>query len=468
MSLRAILALLLLALTACTTLPPPGEWGREISPERSPSRTPVNRPEAPEIRKLDWPQALRVSRERNPSLRAAHARLQRAHAIVDETKALFYPAVDTRGAAISFLEAADFRGRTGSNVSEQSTRSRFFTGRGAEIYSAGLDVTYPIFDGGDAYYASRAAEAFREAERQLSTNVLDELEVRVSTAFLNALLAEGGVRIAEEALRFSTEQETQAASREKAGEGLRVDTLRFATRASEERQALNRARAERRVQLAILSELLGVTVADDVELVRPEKLLDFVEGDLTAMALENRADVRAMRAQVEEAGLRVRREESSWWPAVNVFGSYGFISLDDLDLGTDKDEFQIGAALAMNLFEGGATSARINARKQQLEELHSQERELALAVERQVRQFGLEFEVARKNVEVSRETVRLAEEVLTRVAARYREGEAQVLDVTEAELQRTRAQLSFLRSRVNSLLSQVRLRRALGLGLLRE
>ena len=110
-----------------------------------------------------------------------------------------------------------------------------------------------------------------------------------------------------------------------------------------------------------------MTVADDVELVRPEKLLDFIEGDLTAMALENRADVRAMRAQVEEAGLRLRREESSWWPEVNVFGSYGFISLDDLELGTDKDEFQIGAALSMNLFEGGATSARINARKHQLD-----------------------------------------------------------------------------------------------------
>ena len=82
--------------------------------------------------------------------------------------------------------------------------------------------------------------------------------------------------------------------------------------------------------------------------------------------------------------------------------------------------------------------------------------------------FELELEVAMKNVEVSRETVELAEEVLTRVTARYREGEAQVLDVTEAELQRTRAQLAFLRSRVNSVLSQARLRRAIGIGLLRE
>jgi outer membrane protein TolC len=197
-------------------------------------------------------------------------------------------------------------------------------------------------------------------------------------------------------------------------------------------------------------------------------MLDSIEGDLVTLAVENRADFRAIQARVEEAGSHLAREEASWWPALNVFGSYGFISLDDLELSNAEDEFQFGGGLSMNIFEGGAAVARRDARHQELVELRSRQQELLLTIEREVRQFELELDVSVKNVEVSRETVALAEEVLTRVSARYQEGEAQVLDVTEAELQRTRAQLTFLLSRVNSVLSQARLRRALGLGLLRE
>jgi outer membrane protein TolC len=64
--------------------------------------------------------------------------------------------------------------------------------------------------------------------------------------------------------------------------------------------------------------------------------------------------------------------------------------------------------------------------------------------------------------------VKLAEETLQRVQAQYRAGEARILDVTEAELQRTRSRLALLRSRVQLILWQARLRRITGSGIHRE
>jgi outer membrane protein TolC len=473
MSRSSICLLLMVAtvvlLGSCTALPPPREWGRPSPVNSASARRPVeDSPSPPEIRELDWSGALRIARERSPTLRLARARIERAEALLRGSRALSYPTLDVRGNYVRFVEAASFRGRSGGDGTGQSTRSRFFTGRGSDIYSAGADVSYSVFDGGKVYYEHRAAESAAEAARHDLVTALDDLELTVSTAFLNALVADGAVRISTDALRFTEGQEAQSRARELAGEGLRVDTLRFATRASEERQALNRAVAEKSVQIAVLSELLGVQLTADLELVRPESMLDSIEGDLVTLAVENRADFRAIQARVEEAGSHLAREEASWWPALNVFGSYGFISLDDLELSNAEDEFQFGGGLSMNIFEGGAAVARRDARHQELVELRSRQQELLLTIEREVRQFELELDVSVKNVEVSRETVALAEEVLTRVSARYQEGEAQVLDVTEAELQRTRAQLTFLLSRVNSVLSQARLRRALGLGLLRE
>ena len=462
-----VLASLLFA--GCTAMPPPREWGRGDTEASDSTEKRAQEQPAPEpIESLDWAAALHFARAGSPSLRAARVRIARAEALLEESRALAYPRLDARANYVRFLEAASFRGRIGGDGSGQTTRSRFFTGRGSDIYSAGVDLSYSLFDGGEDYYDRRAAASALEATRLESDAVLDELELVVSTAFLNALLAEGVVRISEDALGFTEEQEAQARAREEAGEGLRVDTLRFATRASEEQLALNRAQAEMRVQVAVLSELLGMRLPDDVELVRPETLLYMIEGDLVELALDTRADVRALQARIREARAAIDREEARWWPVVDLFGSYGVISLDDVKLADDEDELSVGGVLSWNLFEGGATTARVEARRQELEELHEIQRELRLVVEREVRQFELELEVAMKNVEVSRETVELAEEVLTRVTARYREGEAQVLDVTEAELQRTRAQLAFLRSRVNSVLSQARLRRAIGIGLLRE
>src|SRR5690606_36047572 len=124
----------------------------------------------------------------------------------DESASLVYPRIDTRASWVRFIEAATFRGRTGSDVSGESTRTRFFTQGGSDIYTAGVDVSYPLFDGGDAYYARRSSEAALEAEQHDREQVLRDLELEVSTAFLNATLAEGAITIARDALRFRSEE----------------------------------------------------------------------------------------------------------------------------------------------------------------------------------------------------------------------------------------------------------------------
>ena len=108
--------------------------------------------------------------------------------------------------------------------------------------------------------------------------------------------------------------------------------------------------------------------------------------------------------------------------------------------------------------------ARIAVLRSEVDELTARERELSLQIEREVRAADIDLGVAHQNLTVTQETVTLAEEVLERISAQYAAGEAQVIDVNDAELQRTRAQAALLQSRVNVLLSQARLRRAVGLG----
>jgi outer membrane protein TolC len=420
------------------------------------------------VKELSWAGALTIARERSPRIEEALRRIARADALVSEAAALAYPRLDARASYVRFLEAASFRGRTGSDVSGSTTRTRFVTGRGSDIYTGGFDVSYPLFDGGSVYYGREAAAAARSASEADADRVLNELELRVSETFLNVVLAGRAIRIAEDALGFSKGEEKRARVRAEAGEGLKVDALRFATRASEERLALNRAIANRTIEVAALGELLGVRFAGDVEFVEPKEELDLPAGDMVALALATRPELRTLRAQREETEQRLAQEGATWWPALNLFGSYGFISLDSLKLNDDKDELLVGGNLEMNLFEGGATIARMAALRNEAAAIESQERDLALAIEREVRQITADLDVARENVSVSTETVRLAEEVLEQVTAQYRAGEANVIDVTAAQLDRTRAQLAFVTSRVNLLRAQARLRNAVGLGVFRD
>lgn len=455
-------------IVSCTALAPPRVWlerrpAGQLEPPALRGPGPSRRGESPDS--LSWHGALALARQNNPGLAAARERVRVALARRAEARSEIFPRVDLRGSWIRFIEAADFRGRTTSNVSGSTTRTNFFTGRGSDIYTGGVDLSLSLFDGGETYHARRAAEEEVQATRSDTAAAEYDMDLAVSTAFLDVLLARGAVEIARESLQFSREQEEVARARADAGEGLGVDVLRFATRASERQLALNRAIATARIRREILGELLGVPIDETVEFVEPSGDLVLPAGSLVETALRRRAELVALDARIAARRERVGQEKATWWPSLNVFGSYGFISLDDLALGQEKDEFQVGAALSMNLFEGGASRARILARQSELADLVEQRRQLALAVEREVREAQIDLDVVTKNVEVSRETLELAGEVLERVTARYRAGEAQILDVTEAELERFGARLVYLRSWIHRLLAQARLGRAVGSGI---
>ncbi|MBI4586685.1 MAG: TolC family protein [Planctomycetes bacterium] len=463
---RSMLLLGMFFMLSCTALPPPQEWfgeegGGAAASYRSPPPPPVEK-----IRRLSWEEALRLARERNPTVEAALKRMERAEALLREAGAASYPALAGRLGYVRFIEAADFRGRSGTDVSGSSTRTRFFTGRGSDIYSGGLDATYPLFDGGRDYYSQRAAGHELEARKQDYEQALNDLSLRVTEAFLSLLLAGGQIDIATEALRFSRQEEEKARERAAAGEGSKVDELRFAARVSEDQLALNAARAARRSLLAALGELIGAEIDEEAPIAGPEKGLELPPASRLELALRQRPELKSLNARIKSSENRLSLEKAAWWPSLSAFGSYGAISLDDLKLNHDKDEFLAGGNATLNLFTGGATLARQRAAQKEIEELKSQERELVQKIDREIRQAEIDLEAARENVAVSERSVQLAEEVLARVTAQYRAGDALVLDVTAAELQRTAARLAYLRNQIEQLRSQARLRHAVGLPVL--
>jgi outer membrane protein TolC len=408
---------------------------------------------------------MRIARETSPRSSIARERIRRAEARMKEARALAFPRLDARGSYVRFIETAQFRGRTGTDVGGTDTRARLFTERGTDLYTAGLDLSYTAFDGGSAYWAARAADADRDASRHDELDALAALDLEVSAAFLSVLLANGAVEIAEESLRFATEEAVKAKAREDVGEGLQVDRLRFETRASEARLALNRALGDRRIRRAVLAELLGEELDPEIELVAPEVEFGLLPGSGVAVALGSRPELAANRARAREAESRLSREIASRWPTLRLFASYGMITFDDIKLSQNEDEIQAGGALSWNLFEGGAHSARVEELRGEIDELHADGRRLELEITREVADAEISLEVARENVTVSAEGERLATSVLEQISARYAVGEALVLDVTAAEVERNSARLAYLRSRIELFLAQARLRIACGIPL---
>ncbi len=131
---------------SCTALPPPQEW---FSTDETDDDRTVVRPSASEegrtspaakIKRLTWDEALRIAGANSPTVVIAFERIVRSEARVREAKSLAYPTLSLRTNYVRFVEAASFRGRSSSNVAGIDTRSRFFTGRGSDVYSAGVDL----------------------------------------------------------------------------------------------------------------------------------------------------------------------------------------------------------------------------------------------------------------------------------------------------------------------------------------
>jgi outer membrane protein TolC len=303
----------------------------------------------------------------------------------------------------------------------------------------------PLYDAGQTSRRIRDARLQTQGAQQGFQRTQQEVIFNTANAFLNQLLARETMRVAQAAVEAATADLTRAQSRQEQGLTVPSDVLSTQVQLAQAKEDLIRARNAVAVAQAGLNVIMGSPEDASHEIQGELKEVDFESGTLSERqekALMARPDYQQAKIGKDRASNGVGAARAEFLPKVNLFSSW---EVDSQTFAARAgNNWAAGATLNFNIFDGGATRARLaesRARERQAEALQQQ---MASAVRLQVREAFLNLNAARQRVEVSRGSASQAQESLRILQNRYETGLATITDLLQAESMHTAAERSFL------------------------
>ena len=399
----------------------------------------------PPAARITFDEAVRRAISRNTSVEIAVAEIQRAHALLRETRSFALPTI------------------TGNGVATRLDSARIQAGTGAEIQprdslTGNVQLVVPLVAPQRWVNWSHASEQV-EIARLSADDVRRQIAVSAARAYVTVLAQHRLVEANQRARDNARDHLQYARARLDAGTGNRLDAVRSAQEvASDDAQV-----AAALVNLVRAQEALGVLVGADAPLDATEEVqLSAAASETDAMreAEARRADLRAARGRIDAADHVLRDSYADYLPFLNA--SVTPFAATYSSLTTPGTGWQAQLVLTVPFFDGGL---RYGAREERSALLG----EARIALEGALRQARSEVRTAFEEVQrddlalqASREAARLAEEALQMTTAAYKAGATNDLDVLDAERRFRDAQTAAATAEDNSRQARIDLLAATG------
>ena len=360
----------------------------------------------------------------NPSLKIAQTRLARALAVTDVADAALLPQVNgafdatrqlyTRNGAIPAPLAGTIR-ESGTLQLSASWELDFF-GK----YRSALDA---------ALGTAQAAEADAQAARVL-------LSANVVRSYTQLVRLQEQLGVAERTLAQRQETLVLVQDRVKAGLDTRLELHQSEGGLPEARQQIEALKEQMALTRNALGALVGAPqAAQDIQVpplaaLRPTSL----PTEIPANLLGQRADIAAARWRVEAAGKDVVNAKTQFYPNVNLVAFAGFssIGLGRL-LESGSQQWGVGPALRLPIFEGGRLRAQLRTRTSDLDAaVESYNASVLDAVRDVADQVASSQSISKQQAE-QRQAQSAAEGAYAIAVQRYKAGLGNYLQVLTAE-----------------------------------
>jgi outer membrane protein len=339
-----------------------------------------------------------------------------------------------------------------------------------QAWQAAFSIRQLVFDGGKWWNNMAASDlAYRSNVAQTDEQRL-QITYLVEQRFYELIRAQRQLQVFSEAATRSRDQADYTQRLFEGGRATQADV--YAARANRDNDEVTRLGQERNVELARadLALAVGVDPAEPLTVAEPPGLMSPPAQppppkDAVAQALDKRPSLKAASLTVESNRKAASAAGGDYWPSVSLAGGYSRSSEKFGDIFSDPtgNSTLFGSVnLSWNIFAGLSTQA--NVRKAEIQTLLSQNdlenarRNVASDVEKAVAQLG----TARSQVRVAQQAEQTAKEGLRLARTRQEVGVGTQLEVRDAELKLTQAQLNVVGSLVDGREAEAALRRAQG------
>lgn len=335
---------------------------------------------------------------------------------------------------------------TGVRVADSGTSTAagaLTTSAISDRFAYGGNLSQLVTDFGRTSALLGSARSTAEAQKDLMTLTTAQIRLSVRDAFYQVLGSEAVLRAAQaaQANRQLVVRQLSALAQSQLRSTLDVNFAQVLE--SEAELAVVRARSQVEQQRARLTTAMGLQQPVSASLVDGSAAVEQLPAGpevLLSQANAQRADLSAAQAQQRAAQQFANAEKRLRYPTLNVLGAAGEIPFHDHTL---HDSYAgVGFNLAIPVLNGGSFAARraeaeteAAARTRDVQQLH-------LVVNEQVRDAWFRANEAYQNIAVTSRLVAQTREALRLAQDRYGAGLGSIVELNEAQLNETSAEIT--------------------------
>lgn len=355
---------------------------------------------------------------------------------VRQAKADFFPKVDTNY-TFRRMDDQPYATLTGLALPSGATSMTVPTAHSTTNHWE-IDMTQPLFTG----FGLTARYNMAKMDRKIAEYHLDETRLNITRdihrAFLQILLAEKLVQVAQDNVKSLQIQRRNAEAQYEQGLTAKNDVLKAEVSLS---QALQQERAVAK-QLAILrsrlNQLLDLDLQTNLELSEEDihsRKVPSLEV-LYSTAEKQRPEYQAMGTSIQQAEQGVTAAKSRYYPRVSLFALYyreGEDFLADRNDYTNEHNAAVGIKVDWNWFEGGKTDAAQKEWRYRQASLAEKRDDLRQQIRLQVEDSFEQLKVASANIDTAGAALKQAEENERMTSLQYKEQMVIFLEVLNAQ-----------------------------------
>ncbi|MFQ5607376.1 MAG: TolC family protein [Candidatus Zixiibacteriota bacterium] len=295
------------------------------------------------------------------------------------------------------------------------------------------------------------------------------LDLEVKTRYFAYLANVRNLVVQEEAVKRSQEQLNLVQSRYDVGSASLSDVLKQKVQFGNDNLTLLGAENGVATSKADLAFAVGFDPNDDddFDTTYVEEQYAGTMVNAISIGLKNHPGLRARTLDVDVSRHFVRSAYGEYLPRVSAFvsqdwsdGSRSDNIVSDVDFSSNSTT--AGLTVSWNIFDRYLREQNVIRNRVALNNARAEEWEARNAVSRDVRTAFLDAQKAKRQVEVSTETVASAREDMNLAQEKYNLGSASILDLLDAQVSLTDAQVSLIRSKLDLNLAVAKLENAMG------
>lgn len=337
-----------------------------------------------------------------------------------------------------------------------------------QIYTISVMLTQPIYMGGGIIAANRMAKIGEEmaannieATTQSTLHSIDQAYWLVVSVHHKKQLAESYLEVVKKLDNYVQKMIAE-------GVATRADGLKVAVKVNEAEMSLTQAENGLALSKMLLCQLCGLPVENDVHL-EDEDSADLVatanvENTDNSVAMENRPELKLLDNALDLSRQSTKLVRAAFLPQVILTGGY-MASNPNLFNGFERKlsgVWNVGVVVRVPLWNWMEGTYKVRASKIASSIVQLERDEISEKIELQVSQCKFKVNEANRRLTLARKNVENAEENLRCANVGFKEGVLQTTEVMAAQTAWLQAQSQKIDAEIDVRLSQVNLKKALG------